>query len=128
LAGTKTVSTMPTITRTVAKGIAPRVRSPARPKKKPSASKHSAPKNNKRQKSQSNDDTDSSEDSDPKPKKGPKKAAKRQRIDISDAESGIEIVDQAEPEPVVEEVEDNPDLPDDEVSAIPTDRYVGLTL
>jgi hypothetical protein len=119
---------MPTVTQTVAKGIAPRVCSPARHKKKPSASKYSAPKNNKRQNSQSDDDTDSSEDSDPKPNRGPKKAAKRQRIEASDTESGAEIVDQTEPEAVVEEVEDDPGLSDDEVSAIPSDRDVRLTL
>lgn len=84
-------------------------------------------KNNKRRNSQSDNDTDSSEDPDPKPKRGPKKEPKCQRIEASDTESA-EIVDQAEPEAVVEEVEDNPDLSDDEVSAIPSDRDVGLTL
>src|SRR6266545_4375759 len=111
-------STMPTVTRTLAKGIAPRVRSPKNKKK--SALNHSStklgPQKNKRKASESDSDNDESlSDSDPKPKQK-RKAAKCQRTD--EPESEIETVDAAEPEPIVEEVEINPDS-DDEVSQTP---------
>ena len=102
---------MPTVTWTLAKGIPPRVRSPETKKK----STKPAPPKNKRKASKSDNDSSNetsseSGDSDPKPK--PKrKAVKRQ---CKEPESDTETVDGAEPEPMVEEVEQNPDS-DDEV-------------
>ena len=132
---------MPTVTRTVAKGIPPRVRSPSKSKKKSALKRPTKPakKHHKRNASASGDDesekTSESDGSEPKPKK--KKRAKRQRLEESDSE--VEIVDDgAEPEPLVEEVrEDDPArLSSDEVSKTPhwngidshNVRRMGLTI
>ncbi len=128
---------MPTATRTLAKGIPPRVHTPKTKRK--SALKHSStkpvPLKSKRKASKidndSGDETSSkSGDSDPKPKQK-RKAAKRRRTE--EPESDMEIVDGAEPEPMVEEVERDPDSDDEvgtkhhiEMSGSHSNRATGL--
>ena len=104
-------STMFTVTWTLTKGIPPRVRSPKTKKK--SALKHSGtkqvpPKKHKASQSDndSSDETSSkSGDSNSKPKQK-RKTAKCQHKE--EPESDTETVDGAKPEPIVEEVEQNP--------------------
>jgi len=109
---------MPTVTRTVAKGIPPRKRSPAKPKHKAKASK--SRKNLKRQVDSNNDkspsETSNSEDSEPKAKK--KRLTKRQR-----KESSEEVVEVDNPTKwPVEEVEDIGTTSDDNsISVTPTE-------
>jgi len=107
---------MPTLTRTIAKGIPSRVRSPKTKKK--SAPKHSSTKSalkkDKRKVDQSDNDSSdetSPESGDSNPKK--RRAAKRQRTE--EPTSDTEMVDDGELRPMVEEVKKNPDL-NDEVS------------
>ena len=107
---------MPTVTRTIAKRIPPKVHS-LKTKKK-SAPKHSSTKSalkkDKRKADQSGNDSSNetspeSGDSDPKTRR----AAKRQRTE--EPTSNTETVDDGELGPMVEEVEKNPDS-NDEVS------------
>ena len=109
-------STMSVVTRAIAKGIPPRVRSPGKTKKKavPKPSKKPAPKHNKRNASEgSNDESEESNHELEQNQKAGKKYTKRQHI-----EPDVEMVDDAEPEPLVEEVEeDDPALSSNEVSS-----------
>jgi hypothetical protein len=122
---------MPTITRTLAKGIAPRIRSPPRKRgrKNTTSKRKSAQKRHRGNDSESGDEeseeTRDTDDSEPKPKG--KKPTKRRRAEKSESEP--ELVDGAEPEPVVEEVEEHgPTLSgDDEVSTHPSLKQHGLT-
>jgi len=102
--------TMSTITRAIAKGIPPRVRSPGGKTKKKSALKPStkpAPKHHKRNAQDDESEETSDNESEPKAKK---KCSKRRRTEES-PQSEVEVVDGAEPEPLVEEVEeDDPEI------------------
>jgi len=109
---------MPSVTRTVAKGIVPRKHEPGRPtKRKPSANKAGKKKvapNLKRHATESDDDQSEersdSEDSEPKAKTQRKSRTKRQRQDLSEEEE--EVVDDDADEPEVEEIEDMDNQPE----------------
>jgi hypothetical protein len=124
-------SPQPTITRTLAKGIAPRICSPLRKRsrKNTTSKRKSAQKRHRKNDSESGDEeseeTRATDDSEHKPKG--KKPTKRRRAEES--KSKAELVDGAEPEPVVEEVEEHgPTLSgDDEVSTCPSLKRRRLT-
>jgi len=124
---------MPSTTRTIAKGIPPRLHDP-KPKGKPHTKKSNTKTvrtqgSRKRATRDSDDESgpdegeDSSSDESESARRAKKKAGKRRRVDISDSE--MEIVDDNErPGKVVEEVDDgvNDEQPPDEqeVSLSPT--------
>ena len=107
---------MPTVTRTVAKGIPPRLRSPKQ-KQKGSAKKvhnEKVAKNLKRKVATDSDEesSESGESSD-LPRERRKKKNKRQRTTplSSDSDEEVEVVNNAsKPLPVVEEVDDMPEV------------------
>ena len=111
---------MPTVTRTIAKGILPRLRSPARPAK--GKTKKAVLK---RKAVDSDADTDESDGSDPTPRS--KKRTKKRRQEVS-PDNDVEIVD-TDPEPNVEEVDDDEgsSCDDSEVSTTPFFQQKQLT-
>ena len=126
---------MPTTTRTLMKGIPPRIRSP--PRKgggKKAAQLKSAPKNHKRHASESGDEEspneDTSDSENPKLKQKGKKPAKWRCTgefgeEEAEVEEEVEQVDDAVPEPEVEEVDDSASS-GDKVSNIP--NWSGMDL
>jgi hypothetical protein len=110
-------SIMPLSTRTIAKGIPPRVRSPPRKasqKKKAASGKKRGRKSRKRHASDSDDDEDDSDVSQHKAK-----VTKRRRKDVEESDSTLEEIDDGEPpQAAVEDVDATPNEPssDAEVS------------
>ena len=82
---------MPIVTRTVAKGIPPRLHE-SKPKHKGRKS-HTTSRQTKKRNATSSDSESESEQSEPKKKR----TKKRQHIDSSELESGVEVVDVVEP-------------------------------
>ena len=82
---------MPIVTRTVAKGIPPRLHE-SKPKHK-GRQAHTTSRQTKKRNATSSDSKSESEQSEPKKKR----TKKRQRIDSSEPESGVEVVDVVEP-------------------------------
>jgi len=124
---------MPTTTRTLTKGIPPRIHSPpCKGGGKKTAQPKMAPKHHKRHASESSneecpsDDAPESHSENPKPKQKGKKHAKwcctkepEDEEDNDDEVEEVEEVDGAEPEPEVEEVDDLTLSGINEVSNIP---------
>lgn len=116
---------MPTKTRALAKGVPPRLRSPAKSKKQLRKSN----KKRKKNPTGSSDESESSESDDARPKAKVKKHAKRHRT------SGVEIEsvdeDAEPPRKEVEEILDDDDTEDDEprnkVSTLKWHRLTILT-
>jgi hypothetical protein len=99
--------TMPTITRTVALGIPPRLRSPAKQKKRRAKKVHheKVVKSRKRKVTDSDDESSENSESDSPKEKSRKK--KRQRTISLSSDEEMEVVDNAsKPLPAVEEVDD----------------------
>jgi hypothetical protein len=111
---------MPIVTRTVAKGIAPRVRSPGPSKAKPKATKDSTQSAQHHHKRKGGDSDESvsevsgSDDENPKRVRNRKKHAKRQRREPSNSDLEV-IPSDTEHEAPSEEVVDEPN-PGDKVS------------
>jgi hypothetical protein len=83
---------MPTVTRTVAKGIPPRLRSPARPAKGKTKNKRKAIDSN----------ADERDGSEPEPRS--KKRGNKRRREVS-SDNDVEMVSDTDPEPIVEHID-----------------------
>ena len=104
---------MPTVTRTLAKGIAPRTHLPPKAKKKDSR------KRNANEES-SNDESETSDSDDARPKAKAKKHKRRRVITVESEEEPEHVDDMTEPQrEEVEEVDDQNDEPGGKVSTTP---------